>query len=192
ELDAALAEGLRELLRGILVLLGDQAVEHLDHRDLAPEGVEDRRELAADDPAAEDGEPPWDLALREQAGGIDTELGVEPRERRKDREGPGCNDRRGERNFLFALDRQCVRVAERALSLHPPDAVRLEERRDAARHLVAHRLLPLVRGREVEAGVADGDAQPRGRPARPPGPVRPPHPCPPPGAARARAPAAAP
>src|SRR4029077_4025164 len=48
--DAALAELLAELLARVLVLRRDQPVEHLDHRDLAAERLEDRRELGADDP----------------------------------------------------------------------------------------------------------------------------------------------
>ena len=45
------------------VLLRDQRVEHLDDRHLGAEAVEDRRELAADDPAAEDDEPPRHLLV---------------------------------------------------------------------------------------------------------------------------------
>ena len=80
--DAALAERLRELLRRIGVLLRDQRVEHLDDRHLGAEAVEDRRELGADDAAAEDHEPARDLGLREQPGRVDAEVGLEARDRR--------------------------------------------------------------------------------------------------------------
>ena len=78
ERDAALAELLRELLRGVGVLLRDQRVEHLDDRHLAAEAVEDRGELAADDAAAEDDEPLRHGLLREQAGRVDAARRVEP------------------------------------------------------------------------------------------------------------------
>ena len=84
--DPALAERLRELLRRVRVLLRDQRVEHLDDRHLGAEAVEDRRELGADDPAAEDHEPPRHLGLREQAGRVDAEVGLEARDRRAQRE----------------------------------------------------------------------------------------------------------
>src|SRR5262249_55461358 len=51
--DVAPAELLRELTRHVRVLLRDQGRERLDDRHLAPEPLEDRRELAADDPATE-------------------------------------------------------------------------------------------------------------------------------------------
>jgi len=54
--DPPLAERLLELLRGVLVLGRDQVRQHLDDRDLGAEAVEDRGELAADDPAPEDHE----------------------------------------------------------------------------------------------------------------------------------------
>ena len=71
ERDAALAEGLRQLLRRVEVLLRDQRVEHLDDRDLGAEPLEDRRELAADDAAAENDEALRHLRLRQQAGRVD-------------------------------------------------------------------------------------------------------------------------
>ena len=95
ERDSLLAERLRKLLGRVVVLLRDQAVEHLDHRHLAAEGAEDRGELAADDPAAENGDPRRHLRLREQAGRVDAQLGVEARDRRPDRERAGRDDRRG-------------------------------------------------------------------------------------------------
>ena len=55
--DPALAELLRELLGRVLVLHRDQPRQHLDDRHLGAEAPEDRGELAADDPAAEDDEP---------------------------------------------------------------------------------------------------------------------------------------
>ena len=71
ERDAALAELLRELLRRVRVLLRDERVEHLDDRHLGAEALEDRRELAADDAAAEDDEPARDLGLREKPRRVD-------------------------------------------------------------------------------------------------------------------------
>ena len=67
---------LRELLRGVGVLLRDQRVEHLDDRHLGAEAVEDRGELGADDAAAEDHEPVRDLRLRQQPGRVDAEVGL--------------------------------------------------------------------------------------------------------------------
>src|SRR6185437_12314565 len=64
--DAAPAELLRQLLRRVRVLLRDERVEHLDDGDLGAEAVEDRRELAADDAATEDDEPPRQLGLGEE------------------------------------------------------------------------------------------------------------------------------
>ena len=64
-----------------------------------------------------------------------------------------------ERDVLAALDRDRVRVLERARALDPLDAVRLEERRDAAGHLLDDAGLPLVRGGEVELRLVDGDAE---------------------------------
>ena len=58
-----------------------------------------------------------------------------------------------EGDVLPALDRDRVRVLEAALALHPLDAVRLEEARDAARHLLDDAVLPLVRRAEVELGL---------------------------------------
>ena len=50
--DPALPELFGELLRRVDIFLGDQVRQHLDDRHLAAEAIEDRRELAADDPAA--------------------------------------------------------------------------------------------------------------------------------------------
>ena len=86
ERDAALAELLRELLARVLVLLRDQRRQHLDDRHLGAEAVEDRGELAADDAAAEDDEPPRHLLLREQAGRVDAARRVEPLDRRAQRD----------------------------------------------------------------------------------------------------------
>ena len=144
---------------GVLVLLRDQPVEHLDDRHLAAEGLEDRRELAADDPAAEHDEPPRHLGLRQQAGRVDAEVGVEPVDRRPHRERARRDDRRAERDVLPALDRDRVRVRERARALDPLDAVDLEERRDAAGHLLDDGVLPLVRLAEVELRLGDLDAE---------------------------------
>src|SRR5262249_60078702 len=71
ERDAAPAELLRELLRRVRVLLRDERRQHLDDRHLAADALEDRRELAADDPPAEHDEPPRNVGLPEQALGVD-------------------------------------------------------------------------------------------------------------------------
>src|SRR5205823_9187506 len=52
ERDAALLELLGQLLRRVRVLLRDQLRQHLVYRDLGAEAMEDRGELAADNPAA--------------------------------------------------------------------------------------------------------------------------------------------
>ena len=98
-----------------------------------PKRAEDRGELAADDAAAEDDEPTRDLGLREQAGRVDAE-----RESR-----PGIGGRSGnepvattaEPNFTSSPPSTeiVLRVREGALAVHPLDAVRLEEPRDARR-----------------------------------------------------------
>ncbi len=58
------------------------------------------------------------------------------------------------RDVLPTLDRDRVRVGEAARALDPLDAVRLEEARDAAGHLLDDSVLPLVRSREVELRLA--------------------------------------
>src|SRR6185312_15442012 len=60
---------------------------------------------------------------------------------------------------LATLDLDRVRVAEAAGALDPLDAVRLEEARDTAGHLLDDGVLPLVGSREVERGLADPDAE---------------------------------
>ena len=157
--DPALPERLRQLLRRVRVLLRDQRLEHLDDRHLGAEALEDRRELAADDAAAEDDEAPRHLGLREQAGGVDAAGRVEPFDRRHDRERAGRDDRLLEGDVLPALDRDRVRALEAALALHPLDAVRLEEARDPARHLLDDAVLPLDRRAEVELRLRDVDAE---------------------------------
>ena len=155
ERDPALAELLAELLARVVVLRRDQPVEHLDDRHLAAERLEDRGELAADDPAAEHDQPARNLGLREQAGRVDAEVGVEPVDRRPDRERARRDDRLLERDVLAAVDRDRVRVLERARALDPLDAVGLEEARDAARHLLDDGGLPLVGVGEVELRLGD-------------------------------------
>src|SRR5215203_1975888 len=161
--DPALLELLRELVRRVVVLGRDELRQHLDDRDLGTEAAEDRRELAADDPAAQHHEPARDLRLREQAGGVDAARRVEARNRRRKRKRPRGDDRRAELHVLPALDRDSVRVLEASRALHPLDAVRLEQRRDAARHLLDDAGLPLVGGAEVELRLADLNAELRER-----------------------------
>src|SRR5581483_2976592 len=116
-------------------------------------------ELAADDPAAQDDEALRHLGLREQTRRVDAEIGLEPGDRRAERERARCDDRALEGDVLAALDRDRVRVLEGALALHPLDTVCLEQARDAAGHLLDDAGLPLVRGSEVERGVVDLDAE---------------------------------
>ena len=51
------AKDLRSSLVASGVLLRDQRLEHLDDGDLGAEALEDRGELTADDPAAQDDQP---------------------------------------------------------------------------------------------------------------------------------------
>src|SRR5439155_2662371 len=85
ERDPALPELLRELLRGVRVLLRDQLRQHLDDRHLGAKAAEDGRELAADDAAAEDDEAPGELRLGEEAGRVDATRRVEAVDRRAER-----------------------------------------------------------------------------------------------------------
>src|SRR5512132_431228 len=157
--DAALLELLRQLGRGSVVLHRDQLREQLDDRHLGAEALEDRRELAADDPAAEDDQPPGDPLLREQAFRVDAAWRIDALDRRNEREAARGDDCLLERDVLAALDRDRVRVLEAALALDPVDAVRLEERGDTAGHLLDDARLPLVCSREVEVRLADLDAE---------------------------------
>ena len=105
------AERLRELLRRVRVLLRDQRRQHLDDRHLAAEALEDRCELAADDPAAEHDEPARHLGLREQPGRVDAARRVEARES-AGRTGyePVATIALVKRDVLAALDRDRVRA----------------------------------------------------------------------------------
>ena len=91
--DAAAAELLRKLLRRIRVFLRNEVRKHLDDRHLAAEAAEDRRELAADDSAAEDDEALRHFRLREQAGGVDAARRVEALDRWAERERARRDDR---------------------------------------------------------------------------------------------------
>src|SRR5581483_1516618 len=64
-----------------------------------------------------------------------------------------------ERDVLPALDRDRVRVAEATGALDPLDAVRLEEARDARRHLLDDARLPGVGRGEVQPRLADLHAE---------------------------------
>src|SRR6266516_4854404 len=136
EVDPALAELLRELLRGVFVLGRDQPRQHLDDRHLGAEAPEDRGELAADDPAAQYDEPLRHLGLREQSLGVDAARRVEAVDRRPARTRARRHDRALEADVLCVLDRDRVGVLEAAGALDPLDAVGLEEAGDALRHLV--------------------------------------------------------
>ena len=125
------AELLGQLLGRVRVLLRDQARQHLDDRHLGAEALEDRGELAADDPAAEHDEPARHLALGEQPGRVDAERRVEAFDRRTQRVRAGGDDRALEGDVLPALDRDRVRVLEAPGALDPLDAVRLEQAGDA-------------------------------------------------------------
>src|SRR5262249_62242404 len=114
------------------------------------EALEDGGAPAPDDPSPEDDESPRNLGLREQPGGVDAARGVEPGNRRPDRKGAGRDDRALEVDAFALLDRDRVRTLEAAEALRPGDAVRLEQRRHPARHLLDDGGLPFVRGGEVE------------------------------------------
>ena len=150
ERDPALAELLGELLGGVRVLHRDQRRQHLDDRHLGAEALEDRRELAADDPAAENDEALRHLLLGEQARSSRRSGRSRARRSAATADTTRRDDRLLEGDVLPALDRDRVRVLEVADTLHPLDAVRLEEARDPAGHLLDDRRLPLVRGRQVE------------------------------------------
>src|SRR6266516_426024 len=157
--DAALAELLRELLRRISVLLWDQRRQQLDDRHLTAEALEDRRELAADDAAAEHDEALRNLRLRKQPLGVDAALRIDTFDRGTKRERARRDDRLLEGDVLAAFDGERVRVLERAVPLDPVDAVRLEERSDALRHLLDDAVLPLVRLAEFELEATELHAQ---------------------------------
>src|SRR5207244_5712898 len=125
--DSTLAYLLRELRRSVRVLLRDQRREHLDDRHLAAEPLEDGRELAADDAAAEDDETRRHLGLREQAGRVDAAWRVETFDRRPQGIRARRDHGRLERDLLPALDVDRARVPERAPALDPFDAVGLEQ-----------------------------------------------------------------
>src|SRR5579862_5597338 len=158
ERDAALAELFCELLARVLVLLRDER-QHLDDRDVGAEAVEDRGELAADDPAAEHGEAARNAHLREQAGRVDDAGRVETGDRRPDRERARRDDRLLEGDVLSTFNGERIRVFEAAVALDPFDAVRLEQAGDALRHLLDDARLPRVRSGEVELGAGNVDAE---------------------------------
>src|SRR5690348_5517474 len=85
ERDPAPVELLCEFLSRVRVLLRNEAVEHLDDRHLGTETLEDRCELAADDPPAEDNEAARHTVLRKQARRADTARGIDPVDRRPER-----------------------------------------------------------------------------------------------------------
>src|SRR4029079_11927264 len=157
--DTALAKRLLELLPRVLVLRRDEVGQHLDDRHLGAEAIEDRRELAADDPAAEDDEARRDLRLGQQPRRVYAARGVEPGDRRPDRERAGGDDRALEVHVLRALDRDRVRAGERPLAVDPLDVVRLEQRGDAAGHLIDDGVLPRGDRVEVERRVGGPDAE---------------------------------
>src|SRR3954468_15925499 len=127
ERDAATPELLRKLLRRLRVLLRNQGVEHLDDRHLGAEALENRRELATDDPAAEDDETARHAFLGEQAGRADAAWGIDAFDGRAKGIRAGGDDRSAERDVLAVLDGDRIRVGETPDAFHPIDAVRLEE-----------------------------------------------------------------
>jgi hypothetical protein len=157
--DPAFLELLRELLRGVVVLHRDQLREHLDDRHIGAEAAEDRRELATDDPATEHDEPARNPGLRQQPRRVHAARRVEAGDRRREGERPRRDDRGAELHVLPALDLDRVRVLEAACALDPLDPVRLEQRGDAACHLIDDAGLPLVRRAEVEVRLADLNAE---------------------------------
>ena len=160
ERDAALPELLRELLRGVSVLLRDERVEHLDDRHLAAEAVEDRGELAADDAAAEDDEPA--SAPGPARAGRSSRRSAASRARRSAGAAGTSRSRRSPSLKVTSSPPSTAIVfasLKRPDALDPLDAVRLEEARDALRHLLDDAGLPRVRGREVELRLADLDAE---------------------------------
>ena len=86
-------------------------------------------------------------------------VGIEALDRRTQRERARRDDRLLEGDVLPALDGDRVRVLERAGALDPLDAVRLEERGDAGRHLLDDAVLPLVRLAEFELEAAELHAE---------------------------------
>ena len=144
--DPAPRERLAQLARRVRVLLRNERVEHLDHRHLGAEALEDRRELAADDSASEHDEPLGHLGLRQKPGRVDAPWRVEPRNGRHDRSRARRDDRALEAESDLALvECERARVLEATVSLEPRDVVRLEERGDTARHLLDDGVLPFVR-----------------------------------------------
>ena len=125
-----------------------------------PKRLEDRRELAADDAAAEHDEPLRDFRLREQSR----------RSRRSASESrPSIGGRSGNEPVAMIACLKVTssppstaivcRVLERAGALDPLDAVRLEEQRDARGHLLDDAVLPLVRRAEFELEAAELHAE---------------------------------
>ena len=176
--DSAARERLAKLARRVRVLLRDEGVEHLDDRHLGSEALEDRGELTTDDPAAENDDPPRDLGLRQQPGRVDAARRVEPRNGRPH----GIRARRDDRAREAEADIPLVegdraRVVEPSRTLEPGDVVGLEERCDAACHLLDDCGFPLVRLREVESGFAGDNAELRVDFARRVEGVRGLHPC---------------
>ena len=160
--DPALRECLSELAGRVRVLLRNEALEHLDDGDVAAEALEDRRELAADDPATQDHESLRDLGLREQARRVHAARRVDPANRRAHGVGAGGDDRARERDPRFlAFEHDRARVLEATDPLEGGNLVCLEEQRDAARHLLHDGVLPLVRLVEVEGRLAPDDSEPR-------------------------------
>jgi hypothetical protein len=159
DVDPPLLERLGELLRGIGVLLRDQRRQHLDDRHGAAEPLEDRGELAADDPSTEHDEPARDLGLCEQPRRVDHLRRVEPGDRWANRGRARGDHGAAERHVLVPLHRERVRTREPSTTLEPFDAVRLEERCDTTRHLSHDPVLPGDRGPEVEHGLARPHAE---------------------------------
>ena len=143
--DAAPRERLPQLTRRVRILLRDERLEHLDHRHLGAEALEDRGELAADDPAAENDEAPRYLGLGEQAGRVHAARRLETGDRRHD----GLRSRRDDRALeteadLTLVEGEGARILEAGAALEPGHVVGLEERGHAAGHLLDD-LMPSTR-----------------------------------------------
>jgi hypothetical protein len=144
-----------------------QAVERLDDRDLGPERGVYRRELEADDAAADDEEPRRHVGERERGGRVEHARVVRPAG-----QSDGTRARRDDRMLevdrdvaLRRRDAHLLRAGEGAGARHDLDAARLRELRESTRELPDDAVLVCAELREVELRRAELDAG-VGEPAR--------------------------